>query len=81
MAVKDLDLAIARGECFGLLGPNGAGKFHHILFILFDWFLYCFNLKHFENKKLHNLLTVVSVHLLSLEKQLLKLVLCIYINF
>ena len=25
MAVKDLDLAIARGECFGLLGPNGAG--------------------------------------------------------
>jgi len=25
-AVDALDLAIARGECFGLLGPNGAGK-------------------------------------------------------
>src|ERR1041385_5437850 len=25
-AVDGLDLAIARGECFGLLGPNGAGK-------------------------------------------------------
>lgn len=25
-AVVQLDLAIARGECFGLLGPNGAGK-------------------------------------------------------
>ncbi len=24
--VKDLDLTIARGECFALLGPNGAGK-------------------------------------------------------
>ena len=26
MAVDGLDLAVARGECFGLLGPNGAGK-------------------------------------------------------
>lgn len=26
MAVKDLTLAISKGECFGLLGPNGAGK-------------------------------------------------------
>jgi ABC-2 type transport system ATP-binding protein len=26
LAVDGLDLAIARGECFGLLGPNGAGK-------------------------------------------------------
>ena len=25
-AVKDLTVAIAKGECFGLLGPNGAGK-------------------------------------------------------
>ncbi|MBC8069496.1 MAG: ABC transporter ATP-binding protein [Deltaproteobacteria bacterium] len=25
-AVDGVDLAIARGECFGLLGPNGAGK-------------------------------------------------------
>ncbi len=25
-AVAGLDLAVARGECFGLLGPNGAGK-------------------------------------------------------
>src|SRR5256714_5514751 len=24
--VSGLDLAVARGECFGLLGPNGAGK-------------------------------------------------------
>ena len=26
LAVDSLDLAVARGECFGLLGPNGAGK-------------------------------------------------------
>ena len=26
VAVNDLDLEVARGECFGLLGPNGAGK-------------------------------------------------------
>lgn len=25
-AVRDLDLTVASGECFGLLGPNGAGK-------------------------------------------------------
>jgi ABC-2 type transport system ATP-binding protein len=25
-AVNGVDLAIARGECFGMLGPNGAGK-------------------------------------------------------
>ncbi|GBF94154.1 ABC transporter A family [Raphidocelis subcapitata] len=26
LAVRQLNLAIERGECFGLLGPNGAGK-------------------------------------------------------
>lgn len=26
IAVRDLTMAVARGECFGLLGPNGAGK-------------------------------------------------------
>jgi ABC-2 type transport system ATP-binding protein len=26
VAVDGIDLAIAKGECFGLLGPNGAGK-------------------------------------------------------
>ena len=26
VAVADVDLDIARGECFGILGPNGAGK-------------------------------------------------------
>ena len=26
LAVDRIDLAIARGECFGILGPNGAGK-------------------------------------------------------
>jgi ABC-2 type transport system ATP-binding protein len=26
VAVDGIDLAVARGECFGLLGPNGAGK-------------------------------------------------------
>lgn len=26
IAVRDLTMAVSRGECFGLLGPNGAGK-------------------------------------------------------
>jgi ABC-2 type transport system ATP-binding protein len=26
VAVDQIDLSVARGECFGLLGPNGAGK-------------------------------------------------------
>jgi ABC-2 type transport system ATP-binding protein len=26
VAVDEIDLSVARGECFGLLGPNGAGK-------------------------------------------------------
>lgn len=26
VAVRDLTMAVSRGECFGLLGPNGAGK-------------------------------------------------------
>jgi ABC-2 type transport system ATP-binding protein len=25
-AVRDVDLHVGAGECFGLLGPNGAGK-------------------------------------------------------
>jgi ABC-type multidrug transport system ATPase subunit len=25
-AVKEMFLAVPRGECFGMLGPNGAGK-------------------------------------------------------
>lgn len=34
VAVKNLTLGIARGECFGLLGMNGAGKVITILFYL-----------------------------------------------
>jgi ABC-type multidrug transport system ATPase subunit len=26
IAVRELSLSMARGQCFGVLGPNGAGK-------------------------------------------------------
>jgi ABC-2 type transport system ATP-binding protein len=34
MAVRDLNLAVPRGEVFGLLGPNGAGKTTTIMMLL-----------------------------------------------
>ena len=34
IAVRDLNLMIAKGEVFGLLGPNGAGKTTTILMLL-----------------------------------------------
>ena len=37
LAVRQLNLAIEKGECFGLLGPNGAGKSTSINMMVRGW--------------------------------------------
>lgn len=37
LAVRQLNLAIEKGECFGLLGPNGAGKSTSINMMVRAW--------------------------------------------
>lgn len=37
-ALRDINLAVARGECIGIIGPNGAGKSTLLRLIGGDWY-------------------------------------------